>query len=195
MKKIEFLEIVPCEDSAFVKPKSMIYKLNGIQKRWDLVDTFDSVAILLYHKDKDSFVFVKQFRPSIYLKNQNGYTYELCAGIMDKDATPAQTAIEEIEEETGYKVKLENLEKISSFYTAVGFAGSKQNLYFATINDTCKVSEGGGDESEDIEVVYVPRQEIKKFAFDESIVTTSGLKFALMWFLHVKEKELNLCPL
>lgn len=168
----------------------MYYKQNGKEKKWDIVDSHNSVAILLYHPKKDCFVFVKQFRPSIYLKNKDGFTYELCAGLMDKGKSPAQTAIEEVDEETGYKVSLEQLEKISSFYTAVGFAGGRQTLYFALLDDSMKIHEGGGTETEDIEVIYLPREETKEFMFDESIATTSGLMFALMWFFHTKEKEL-----
>ncbi len=192
IKKIEFLRLEECVNSNFIKPKSMIYKLKGRQKRWDVVQTHDSVAILLYHKTKDSFVFVKQFRPSIYLKNGDGFTYELCAGIMDKNLSAEQTAIEEIEEETGYKVSLRELEKISAFYTAVGFAGGRQKLFYATLDDSMQVSEGGGDESEDIEVIYINRENAREFMFDESIATTSGLMFALMWFFYQKEKELGL---
>ncbi|PID47754.1 MAG: NUDIX hydrolase [Proteobacteria bacterium] len=192
MKKIELLNIEDCKKSLYIKPKSMFYMINGKKKRWDIVDTHNSVAILLYHKQKDSFVFVKQFRPSIYLKNQDGFTYELCAGIMDKGISPEQTALEEIEEETGFKISLDQLEKVSSFYTAVGFAGGRQNLYYATLDDSFKISEGGGDDSEDIEVIYLPRKEALGFVFDEQIATTSGLMFALMWFFHSKEKQLNL---
>lgn len=168
----------------------MVYKINGIERKWDIVDTHDSVAILLYHKQKDCFVFVKQFRPSIYLKNHDGFTYELCAGIMDKGISTKQTAIEEIEEEVGYKI--DDLQKVSSYYTAVGIAGGRQTLYFAVIDESMKVSEGGGDITEDIEVIYLPREKTREFMFDEKIATTSGLMFALMWFFHEKRKELNL---
>lgn len=189
MNEIEFIKMEPCVESLYIKPQSMYYKQNGKEKKWDIVDSHNSVAILLYHPKKDCFVFVKQFRPSIYLKNKDGFTYELCAGLMDKGKSPAQTAIEEVDEETGYKVSLEQLEKISSFYTAVGFAGGRQTLYFALLDDNMKIHEGGGTETEDIEVIYLPREETKEFMFDESIATTSGLMFALMWFFHVKEKE------
>lgn len=190
MNEIEFIKMEPCVESLYIKPQSMYYKQNGKEKKWDIVDSHNSVAILLYHPKKDCFVFVKQFRPSIYLKNKDGFTYELCAGLMDKGKSPAQTAIEEVDEETGYKVSLEQLEKISSFYTAVGFAGGRQTLYFALLDDSMKIHEGGGTETEDIEVIYLPREETKEFMFDESIATTSGLMFALMWFFHTKEKEL-----
>jgi len=186
--EIEIIKIEECFVSEYIKPKSMFYVQNSIEKRWDIVDTHNSVAILLFHKDLDSFVFVKQFRPSIYLKNKDGFTYELCAGIVDKDKTLIEIAKEEILEETGYDVPLEKMEKISSFYTAVGFAGGRQTLYYAVLDDSMKISEGGGIENEAIEVIYLKREDTLEFMFDESIATTSGLMFALMWYFRNYEK-------
>jgi UDP-sugar diphosphatase len=182
-KKIEMLYIEDCVSSKYIKPKSMHYIQNNVKKRWDIVDSHDSVAILLYHADLDSFVFVKQFRPSIYLKNGDGFTYELCAGLVDKDKSVKEIAYEEILEETGYDVPFAQLNKISSFYTAVGFAGGRQTLYFANIDASMKVSEGGGIDNEDIEVIYLKKEEAYDFVFNESTATTSGLMFALMWYL------------
>ena len=179
---IEVIKIEECISSEYIKPKSMYYTHNSIEKRWDIVDTHNSVAILLYHKDLDSFVFVKQFRPSIYLKNEDGFTYELCAGIVDKSKSLIEIAQEEILEETGYDVPLEKLQKISSFYTAVGFAGGRQTLYYAVLDERMKVNGGGGIEDENIEVIYLKREKTLEFMFDESVATTSGLMFALMWY-------------
>ena len=185
---IEVVKIEECVSSEYIKPKSMYYLHNSVEKRWDIVDTHNSVAILLYHKDLDSFVFVKQFRPSIYVKNRDGFTYELCAGIVDKDKTLIEIAKEEVLEETGYDVPLEKLEKISSFYTAVGFAGGRQTLYYAVLDDSMKVDEGGGIDNENIEVIYLKKEDTLAFMFDESIATTSGLMFALMWYFRNFEK-------
>lgn len=187
--KIEVLGIEDCIHSEYIKPKSMFYKQNGVEKRWDIVDTHNSVAILIYHKELDSFIFVKQFRPSIYLKNHDGFTYELCAGIVDKDLTLQEIAYEEVLEETGYDVPLESLEKISSFYTAVGFAGGRQRLYYVEVDSSMKVSEGGGIENENIEVIYLKRDETRAFMFDEAVATTSGLMFALMWYFERETKK------
>ncbi|MDY0265714.1 MAG: NUDIX hydrolase [Epsilonproteobacteria bacterium] len=184
---IEVLKIEECIDSCYIKPKSMYYMHNNVEKRWDIVDTHNSVAILLYHKALDSFVFVKQFRPSIYLKNHDGFTYELCAGIVDKDKSLIEIAQEEILEETGYDVPLAKIEKISSFYTAVGFAGGRQTLYYVVLDESMKVSEGGGIDNENIEVIYLKREKTIEFMFDESIATTSGLMFALMWYFKTYE--------
>ncbi|MDD3343639.1 MAG: NUDIX domain-containing protein [Sulfurospirillaceae bacterium] len=187
--KIEILKIEECVFSEYIKPKSMFYLQNSIEKRWDIVDTHDSVAILLYHKPLDSFVFVKQFRPSIYLKNNDGFTYELCAGIVDKDKSLIEIAKEEVLEETGYDVPLEKLQKVSSFYTAVGFAGGLQTLYYAVLDDSMKVDEGGGVETEAIEVIYLEREKALSFMFNEDNATTSGLMFALMWFFRNAEAK------
>lgn len=188
MKKIEILKITKCENSQYIQPKTIHYIQNNVKKSWDIVDAHDSVAILIYHKTKQSFVLVRQFRPSIFLKNQNGWTYELCAGLMDKEGkSPEVVASEEVLEETGYQVKPSSLEKISSFYTAVGFAGSKQSLYFVSVDDSLKVNAGGGIDNEYIEVIYVPKQEAKDFIFNENIPRTSGLMFALSWFFNYKK--------
>lgn len=174
--------IVPCENSAFVKPKRMHYFQNGVSKIWDMVEVHDSVAILLYHEEHESLIVVRQFRPPVYLKNGDGYTYELCAGIVDKDKTLAEIAHEEILEECGYNIPLERLERITSFYTAVGFAGSVQTLYFGCVDESMRMNDGGGVEAEMIEVVEIPVCEAKVFTMDETKAKTPGLMFGFGWF-------------
>ena len=180
--QIKNFKLEPLVDAKFIQTSFATYEQNGIAKTWEIVEAHDSVAILIYHKDKDAFILVKQFRPAVYLNNDDGMTIELCAGIVDKDLSLLQIAKEEIEEECGYDVALENIEKITSFHTSVGFAGSKQMLYFAEVDESMKVSEGGGVDLEQIEVVYLPVSEAKKLIYDESIAKTPGLMFAFMWY-------------
>ncbi|KAL9645508.1 hypothetical protein ABK040_000573 [Willaertia magna] len=54
--------------SKFVKLQRMHYKQNGIKKIWDMVDSNDSVSALLYHRKKQCFILVKQFRPPVYAR-------------------------------------------------------------------------------------------------------------------------------
>lgn len=178
------IKLSPCEDSNFVKMQRMHYRQKGVEKAWDMVDIHASVAVLIYHKQKDTFVLVKQFRPPVYMQNSDGYTYELCAGIVDKDLSLEQIAIEEVDEECGYRV--EKLEKISSFYTAVGISGAKQTLFYAEVDDSMKAHEGGGIDVEDIEVIYLNVKEAKEFVFDETKPKTPGLMFAFYWFFQNK---------
>ncbi len=180
--KIEILSLEPNSNPVYVKTKLMLYKQNGVLKDWEVAETMDSVAILIVDEDKEAFVLVKQFRPAVYLKNADGFTYELCAGLVDKDKSLEVIAKEEIEEECGYSVEVDALEKITSFRTAVGFSGAKQTLYFAKVDESKRVSQGGGIEDEQIEVVYLPIKDAKAFMYDEKISKTPGLLFAFMWY-------------
>jgi UDP-sugar diphosphatase len=180
--KIKIINKEPLDNSKYIKPYRLIFEKDGKRRDWEVVDTHDSVAVLIYHKERDAFVLVKQFRPAVYLKNGDGYTVELCAGLVDKDKSLLQITKEEIFEECGYEVPLEKIEKIISFYTAVGFAGGKQTLFFAQIDDEMQVNSGGGIDEEDIEVVYLPIDKAQDFIMDESVVKTPGLMYAFMWY-------------
>jgi UDP-sugar diphosphatase len=179
---IKNVTVKKCDEHRFVEVECMHYEQDGVQKRWEIAKVFDSVSILLYHQAKEAFTLVKQFRPAIYLNNDDGYTYELCAGIVDKDKSLEQIAQEEILEECGYDVALASIEKVTSFYTAVGFAGAKQTLFFATIDENMRVNDGGGIDDEMIEVIHLPIAEAKSFMYDESVVKTPGLMFAFSWY-------------
>ncbi|MCF6243890.1 MAG: NUDIX domain-containing protein [Sulfurovum sp.] len=180
--KIENFKLNPLENSEYIDTYLATYTQDGIDKDWEIVKAHDSVAILIYHKDKDAFVLVKQFRPAVYLNNNIGLTVELCAGIVDKDIPLLEIAREEIEEECGFCVASENIERITAFHTSVGFAGSKQGLYYAEVEESMKTSDGGGIDDEQIEVIYLSREEAKAFIYDESIAKTPGLMFAFMWW-------------
>ena len=180
--KIENFTLQPLKDAKFIHTSYATYEQNGKAKSWEIVKAHDSVAILIYHREKNAFVLVKQFRPAVFLNNDNGMTVELCAGIVDKNLSLPEIAMEEIEEECGYKVGVEEIEKITSFYTSVGFAGSKQTLYYAEVDEHMKVSEGGGVDDEQIEVVFLPVAEAKALIYDESVAKTPGLMFTFMWY-------------
>ena len=189
---IEDLKISPLKETNYIKPLKVNFTLNGIKKSWEAVRSHDSVAVLLYHQEKRAFLFVKQFRIPVYLNDNNiKYTYELCAGLVDKDKSIEEIAIEEIDEECGYKVELENLQKITSFFTNVGISGAKQYLFFATICENQKLHSGGGINDEQIELFFLEKNKIDEFIFDESKAKTPGLIFSLYWFLK-NQKELEL---
>ncbi len=167
----------------FVKPLRINYTQNNISKTWEAVESHDSVAVLLYHSTKNAFVLVKQFRPPVYIhNNEHQFTYELCAGIIDKDISMVQIAKEEIDEECGYDIKVDDIVKITSFFTNVGVSGAKQHLFYAAIDDSMKVHDGGGINDEQIELEYLGLEEARGFIYDESKAKTPGLMFAFYWF-------------
>ena len=171
-------------DTKFVHPVKITYTQNGINKTWEAVKSFDSVSVLLYHEEKDSLLLVKQFRAPVYLSNNSHLsTYELCAGIIDKDVSLEQITKEEIMEECGFDVELSQIKKITSFYTNVGVSGAQQHLYYAKINDSMKKGLGGGINDEQIELFYLPLTQIDAFIFDENKAKTPGLMFSFYWFI------------
>ena len=180
--EIKDFKLQPLENPSFVKTALATYEQNGIKKAWEIVESHNSVAILIYHKERKTFVLVKQFRPPVYHRNGDGMTIEMCAGLIDKDTSLEQIAKEEIEEECGFSVPLESIERITQVLSAVGTSGSTQVIYYAEVDESMRVSEGGGIEDEQIEVVEVPISEAKTFMYDESIGKTVGLMFAFMWW-------------
>ncbi len=179
---IEKFTLHPLVDPKFISTSLARYEQNGIVKNWEIVQAHDSVAVLIYHREFNSFILVKQFRPAVYVNNRDGMSLELCAGIVDKEISLQQIAQEEIEEECGYAVALESVQKITSFYTSVGFAGSRQTLYYTEVDESMKVSEGGGIDGELIEVISLEVEKVEDLIYDESIVKTPGLMFAFMWW-------------
>ncbi|PAF49963.1 NUDIX hydrolase [Helicobacter sp. 12S02232-10] len=184
--KVDFnsIKFEECVDSPYIKPKRMSYVENGKKKNWDIVASHDSVSILLYHLEFDGFLIVRQFRPAVYFKNGEGYTYELCAGLVDKEGKSLeQIASEEVLEECGYQVDASSLQKLTVFYASTGMSGSKQTIFFATITEQNKVSQGGGIDDECIDVLFLPSQKAKDFIDDNDVAKTSGLSYAIRWYM------------
>lgn len=180
--KIENFKLQPLENANFVKTALATYKQNGVEKSWEIVESHDSVAILIYHIERKSFVLVKQFRPPLYHNNGNGISVELCAGILDKNISVEKIAQEEVEEECGFAVSLDLIERITKVNSAVGTAGTTQIMFYVEVDESMRVGEGGGIEHEMIEVIELPVDKARDFMFDESIAKTAGLMFAFMWW-------------
>lgn len=186
---IDNFKISELKNTKYINPIKVTFSQNGKEKTWEAVKSHDSVSILLYHKEKDSFLLVKQFRAPVYLNdNSITFTYELCAGLIDKEKSIEEIVIEEIDEECGYKVHINDISKITSFHTNVGISGAKQYLYFATIDESMKIHQGGGINDEEIELFFLPLNECDDFIFDEKKAKTPGLMFSFYWFLKNKEK-------
>lgn len=189
---IENFKTSELSDTKFIHPVKVTFNQNGKDKTWEAVKSHDSVAVLLYHEEKKAFLLVKQFRAPVYLNDKTKtYTYELCAGLVDKDVSLVQIAKEEIDEECGYEVKIEDIQKVTSFFTNVGISGGCQHLFFTKINESMKIHQGGGINDEQIELHFLPLEQCDELIFDESKAKTPGLMFSFYWFLK-NQKELGL---
>lgn len=185
----------------YIKPRSMHFMENGAEKTWDILDGMDSVSALLYHRDLSAFIIVRQFRPAVFLAKNNlfknpsqilnadlssGYTYELCAGLADKNMEIEKIMVEEIFEECGYEISVENLQKIGVFHGGTSMHGNVNHLFFAEISQKDFRHAGGGIDDECIDVIALPLQYSLEFAHDDEIAKTTGLSFAITWY-HFKK--------
>jgi len=135
---------------------------------------------------------MSEFRPAVFMRNHDGYIYELCSGLIDKPKkTPEQIATEEVFEECGYEIPPNRLKKIAMFYTSVGTSGAKQFVYFTEVTNIDKHSLGGGIDDENIEVLYLKKSEALEFTNDEKYPKTPALAFAINYFFYNKLEYFN----
>lgn len=108
---------------------------------------------------------------------------ELPAGLVgdiDADATIEGTAVKELEEETGYTA--DAIERIGVFYSSPGMIAEDFTLVRAS--GLRKVGDGGGDDSEDINVHLVAPDDIPAF-IERKRAEGFGIDVRLMLFLKV----------
>ncbi|XP_028395890.1 uridine diphosphate glucose pyrophosphatase-like [Dendronephthya gigantea] len=213
---VKDMKVVPCVNSKYVQPSRLQFNQNGVNREWDYINVHDSVAALLLNTTRNEFILVKQFRPAVYMRknrqlnerdsdntkiNQESssiafiadvneaVTYELCAGIVDKNIPLKSVMKEEILEECGYDVPESHIERVYSAWGSVGFAGTLQTLFFAEVTDDMKVNEGGGNrsEGEKIEVYYLPGGKVLDFLYNESLPKPPSLIAAFFWYLNTKK--------
>ncbi len=123
----------------------------------------DAIGVLLTDESRKMLLFTKQFRLPAFLNgSDSGYLIETCAGIIDEDESPEDTAHREAEEETGYSIT--NLTKIAGAYSSAGGITEFVHLYFANYSPESKTGEGGGlkDEGEDIELIEMSFDEARE---------------------------------
>lgn len=106
---------------------------------------------------------------------------ELPAGLVgdvDPDATVEETALKELEEETGFTA--ERVEVLGEFYASPGMLSESFTLVRA--HGVRKVGEGGGDDNEDINVHLVERKDIPNF-IEQKRAEGFGVDVKLLLFL------------
>lgn len=144
------------------------------------LDRGDSVAVLIYEKDTDSFLFTEQYRyPSS--RRDCPFMLEIVAGAVDEGESAEQAGMREIKEEIGYEVS--SLKLIHEYFPSPGMSAEKIYLYFTTVNSSDQKHKGGGSisEKEDIKLIKLSRKQALKMLqsghFNNSI-TIIGLQ----WF-------------
>jgi GDP-mannose pyrophosphatase NudK len=147
----------------------------------------DAIAVLVYHVSKDAYILVRQFRFPLVQHQIDPWMTEIVAGGISAGEDEVTAARREVLEEIGYDTM--KLEKISFFYVSPGILNERVHLFFAHVDESSKVNEGGGEENEDedIELIWLPRSEAMKWVETQRIGDAKTI-IALQWHFQ-KEKS------
>jgi ADP-ribose pyrophosphatase len=126
---------------------------------WEFVERCGGVhAVVILAEHDDKIVLIEQVRVPLGRRK----CLELPAGLVgdeDPNATVEDTAIKELEEETGFTA--ERIEVIGEYFSSPGMVAEGFTLVRA--HGLRRIGDGGGNEHEEIEVHLVPRAEIPAF--------------------------------
>jgi len=142
----------------------------------------DSVAVLLYEADTNSFLFTKQYRyPSA--RRDKPIMIELVAGSLDAGEQPEACARREVQEELGYEVTA--LQLITTYFPSPGGCSEQIHVFYGAVNSNAKTTKGGGlaSEKESIDLVKIPKSEIAsklQSGFFNNSISIIGLQWYLL---------------
>jgi ADP-ribose pyrophosphatase len=127
--------------------------------RWEFVERCGGVhAVVILAEHDGKVVLIEQRRVPLGDRK----CIELPAGLVgdeDPGATVVETAIKELEEETGFTA--DHIEVVGEFFSSPGMVSEGYTLVRA--HGLSRIGDGGGNEHEEIEVHLVPRSEIPAF--------------------------------
>ncbi|MFH6936504.1 NUDIX domain-containing protein [Flavobacterium sp. FlaQc-30] len=126
----------------------------------EVYDRGNGAGILLYNTTKKTVILTRQFRLPTFLNgNKTGMMIEVCAGLLDQD-NPEECIIRETEEETGYRIT--KVQKVVETYMSPGAVTEILYLFIGEYDESMKVSDGGGLDSEQENI------EVLEYTFDEA---------------------------
>src|SRR5690606_39010593 len=125
-----------------------------IRHKREVYDRGNGATILLYNREKQSVVLIRQFRVATWVNgNPDGRLIETCAGLLDDDE-PEVCIRKEAIEETGFEVG--EVKKVFELFMSPGGVTEIVHFFIAEYSDAHRIHQGGGVEDEDIEVLEIP---------------------------------------
>jgi nudix-type nucleoside diphosphatase (YffH/AdpP family) len=158
--------------------------MSSVQRRL-VFERGDSVAVLLFNRDRRAVVLVEQFKaPALVARRRDhptstdGWLLETLAGMIDAGETPETAAIRETLEETGYRIR--EPEPVGRFFVSPGGTSERLFLYFAEVGDADRVGKGGGIDDEDIKVLEIGLEQVFEW-LARGLIEDPKLAIAAYW--------------
>lgn len=131
-------------------------------------------AIIIPETEDGKFIMIKEPRTPVGLT-----VLAFPAGMIEKGESEEEGAIRELEEETGYRAK--SIKKLREVYPAIGYSNEKTIIFLA--KDLIKTKRHL-DETEDIEVLELPKDEVRQMLDNGEIKTSSEAIGLLHYFMY-----------
>lgn len=129
-------------------------------------------VVVIAQPAPDEIVLVRQHRHAI-----GADTWEVCAGGIDPGETPAQAAIRELREETGYRARA--MQRLWSAYSAPGFCNELLHFFHTNAYD---IGEPEPDAEEEIEVATFPLNRVREM-IERDELRDAKTQVAVLWAL------------
>ncbi len=157
----------------------------------EVVETSDSVALLVYDKTNRELVFVKQKRPAmVRFDNDKGITIEVLAGRFDVKLSVRALMVKEAKEELGLTIQEDEITLLNSWGFALalspGILTEKMYLGYVEVESSrfAKGNTFGADPGEETEPVRVPID-----ILDETLWGDMKTWALVQWFIAHKLKS------
>ena len=125
-----------------------------LRHKREVYDRGNGATILLYNRQKNSVVLIRQFRMATWVNgNEDGMLIETCAGLLDNDS-PEECIRKEAIEESGYAVG--KVEQLFEAYMSPGGVTELLHFFAAEYDGSRRANAGGCVEDGSIEVLEMP---------------------------------------
>lgn len=139
-------------EEAYLRFEQFNGEMSPLVRRMSL-ERGNSVAVLVFNRSTEKLILISQFRYPTY-PNNDGWTVEVIAGMIDPGETPEESARRELQEEAG--LTIETFEHIATFYPSPGGSSEQIYLYYSEVSGRqARYKKTGGllASGEDIKVV------------------------------------------
>lgn len=170
--RIRIKKTRPLTDRKYINMFEVVYSdRNGNERIWDFVsrqnppkietgafDTVDAVIIVPYHVPSGKLAIIREFRMPL-----DDYQYGFPAGLVDAGESAEQSAVRELEEETGLEVT--RVRRTSPpIYVSSGL--TDESIVMLYVDCQGEPSNKNAGSAEDIETVFLSRHEAEQLMAD-----------------------------